>query len=258
MITSFYNKYMKLKIIVLIITLFSFSCSSSGYTISNISYEDNIKVQDSIVDIEIELIIKPFRNKIKTLEKTVGFSKESYSIRDGKLESTLGNLIADILYEECNPEFYKITSNNIDFALFNYGGVRGTLNKGKITQHDLFTIMPWKNLATVVKIEGEKVIELVEYFNNENLAHPSSRLEIEFFNKTNKKIFINKKKFDKNKSYYVLTSNFLQEGGDKMTFFKDPLELYNLKLNLRDLLIKSMKNKNIIESKLDNRIFRSE
>ena len=88
--------------------------------------------------------------------------------------------------------------------------------------------MPWKNLATVVKIEGEKVIELVEYFNNENLAHPSSRLEIEFFNKTNKKIFINKKKFDKNKSYYVLTSNFLQEGGDKMTFFKDPLELYNL------------------------------
>ena len=43
-----------------------------------------------------------------------------------------------------------------------------------------------------------------------------------------------------------------------MTFFKDPLELYNLNLNLRDLLIKSMKNKNIIESKLDNRIFRSE
>ncbi len=43
-----------------------------------------------------------------------------------------------------------------------------------------------------------------------------------------------------------------------MIFFKDPLELYNLNLNLRDLLIKSMSNKKIIESKLDNRIFRSE
>ena len=73
-----------------------------------------------------------------------------------------------------------------------------------------------------------------------------------------KKILINKRKFDKNKSYYVLTSNFLQEGGDKMTFFKDPLELYNLNLNLRDLLIKSIENKKTIESKLDNRIFRSE
>ena len=174
------------------------------------------------------------------------------------MESTLGNLIADILYEESNPEFYKITSNNIDFALFNYGGVRGTLNKGEITQHDLFTIMPWKNLATVVKIKGEKVIDLVDYFNNENLAHPSTRLEIEFINNKIKKILINKRKFDKNKSYYVLTSNFLQEGGDKMTFFKDPLELYNLNLNLRDLLIKSIENKKTIESKLDNRIFRSE
>ena len=249
---------MKLKLIVLIITLFSVSCTNTGYTISKVSYEDNIKVLDSIDDIEIELIIKPFRDKIKTLEKTVGFSKESYSIRDGKLESTLGNLIADILYEESNPEFYKITSNNIDFALFNYGGVRGTLNKGEITQHDLFTIMPWKNLATVVKIKGEKVIDLVDYFNNENLAHPSTRLEIEFINNKIKKILINKRKFDKNKSYYVLTSNFLQEGGDKMTFFKDPLELYNLNLNLRDLLIKSIENKKTIESKLDNRIFRSE
>ena len=249
---------MKLKLIVLIITLFSFSCTNTGYTISKVSYEDNIKVLDSIDDIDIELIIKPYRDKIKTLEKTVGFSKESYSIRDGKLESTLGNLIADILYEESNPEFYKITSNNIDFALFNYGGVRGTLNKGEITQHDLFTIMPWKNLATVVKIKGEKVIDLVDYFNKENLAHPSTRLEIEFINKKIKKILINKRKFDKNKSYYVLTSNFLQEGGDKMTFFKDPLELYNLNLNLRDLLIKSIENKKTIESKLDNRIFRSE
>jgi 5'-nucleotidase len=248
---------MKLKLIVLIITLLSFSCTNTSYNISNISFEDNIKIKDSIIDSEIELIIKPYRNKIKKLKKVIGSSKESYSIRDGKLESTLGNLIADILYEECNPKFKEITSKNIDFALFNYGGVRGTLNKGDITQHDLFTIMPWKNLATVVKIKGEKVVDLINYFNNENLAHPSSKIEIEFFNKKVKKILINKKEFESDKDYYVLTSNFLQEGGDKMIFFKDPLELYNLNLNLRELLIKSMTNKKLVESKLDNRIFRS-
>ena len=68
---------------------------------------------------------------------------------------------------------------------------------------------------------------------------------------------IGEKEFDKNKDYYVLTSNFLQEGGDKMNFFQNPLELYSLDLNLRELLIKSMQNKKITESKLDNRIFRS-
>ena len=34
----------------------------------------------------------------------------------------------------------------------------------------------------MTEVEFVEVIELVEYFNNENLAHPSSRLEIEFFN----------------------------------------------------------------------------
>ena len=248
---------MKLKLIVLVLTLFSFSCSNISYNISNVTFEENIKIKDSIIDPEIELIIKPFRDKIKTLETIIGYSKESYSIRDGELESTLGNLIADILYDECNPEFKEITSKNIDFALFNYGGIRGTLNKGYITQHDLFTIMPWKNVATVVKINGEKVIDLIDYLNNENLAHPSSKIEIEFINKKIKQILIGKKEFDKNKDYYVLTSNFLQEGGDKMNFFQNPLELYSLDLNLRELLIKSMQNKKITESKLDNRIFRS-
>ena len=89
---------MKLKLIVLVLTLFSFSCSNISYNISNVTFEENIKIKDSIIDPEIELIIKPFRDKIKTLEKIIGYSKESYSIRDGELESTLGNLIADILY----------------------------------------------------------------------------------------------------------------------------------------------------------------
>ena len=56
---------MKLKLIVLIITLLSFSCTNTSYNISNISFEDNIKIKDSIIDSEIELIIKPYRNKIK-------------------------------------------------------------------------------------------------------------------------------------------------------------------------------------------------
>ena len=138
--------------------------------------------------------------------------KESYSIRDGKLESTLGNLIADILYEECNPKFKEITSKNIDFALFNYGGVRGTLNKGDITQHDLFTIMPWKNLATVVKIKGGKVVDLINYFNNENLAHPSSKIEIEFFNKKVKNILINKKQFESEQRLLCFNIKLLTRG----------------------------------------------
>jgi 5'-nucleotidase len=53
-----------------------------------------------------------------------------------------------------------------------------------------------------------------------------------------------------------LTSNFLQEGGDKMVFFANPIELYSLDLNLREVLIKYIQSKKEIIGKLDNRIIR--
>ena len=49
---------MKLKLIVLIITLLSFSCTNTSYNISNISFEENIKIKDSIIDLEIESKLK--------------------------------------------------------------------------------------------------------------------------------------------------------------------------------------------------------
>ena len=231
------------------------SCREVTYIIKEIKV-NNIKIADSLsVNNELESIISPFRDEIKELEKVIGYSNESLSIRDGELESTLGNLIADILIEECNPVFNDLTTKNIDFSLFNYGGIRGTMNKGNITQHDLFTIMPFQNIAIVVKLNGSKILELLEYLNLENIAHPISGISIEF-NQNEIKAIINGKDFNINKSYYVLTSNFLQEGGDKMIFFKEPEELHDLNLNIRDVLIYHIANKKMISSKLDNRIKR--
>jgi hypothetical protein len=70
-------------------------------------------------------------------------------------------------------------------------------------------------------------------------------------------VLINKKKFNINKTYYVLTSNFLQEGGDKMMFFKDPLKLFSLKTNIRDVLINYIVKIDTIVSNKDNRIIKN-
>lgn len=247
---------MKFNLIVLIITFLSYSCTNNKSSLIKVSTEKNIKIIDSINNNDLELIINPYRKEIKTLEKVIGYSKGSYSVRDSELESTLGNLIADILYNEISVVFKNLESKELDFALFNFGGIRGTLNKGEITQHDLFTIMPWKNSATIVKITGKKVLELVEYINYENLAHPSAGLNIVFKNNDITNISIKENEFDVSKNYYVLTSNFLQEGGDKMVFFANPIELYSLDLNLREVLIKYIQSKKEIIGKLDNRIIR--
>ena len=75
------------------------SCREETYIIKEIKV-NNIKIADSLsVNNELESIISPFRDEIKELEKVIGYSNESLSIRDGELESTLGNLIADILID---------------------------------------------------------------------------------------------------------------------------------------------------------------
>lgn len=232
------------------------SCEKVNYLVSDVQ-GNNIKISDSLItDNQLEYLIAPYRNELKRLEKVIGYSNQSLSVRDGELESTLGNLIADILMEECNPVFKNMSGKNIDFCLLNYGGVRGTMNRGNITQYDLFTIMPFKNLATVVKLDGNKILELLKYLSKENIAHPVSGINIEF-NDEKITTIIGDKKFDINKSYYVLTSNYLQEGGDKMNFFKDPLKLIELNLNIRDILINNIKKRKSVSSKLDNRIIRN-
>ena len=232
------------------------SCEKVNYLVSDVQ-GNNIKISDSLItDNQLEYLIAPYRNELKRLEKVIGYSNQSLSVRDGELESTLGNLIADILMEECNPVFKNMSGKNIDFCLLNYGGIRGTMNRGNITQYDLFTIMPFKNLATVVKLDGNKILELLKYLSKENIAHPVSGINIEF-NDEKITTIIGDKKFDINKSYYVLTSNYLQEGGDKMNFFKDPLKLIELNLNIRDILINNIKKRKSVSSKLDNRIIRN-
>ena len=99
-------------------------------------------------------------------------------------------------------------------------------------------------------------IFLFQYLNNDNKQHPVSGLKIIFNQKKIQNALIQNKKFNINKSYYVLTSNFLQEGGDKMDFFINPLELYNLETNIREVVIKHITVKKKIEGKLDNRIQR--
>jgi len=73
------------------------SCEKANYLLNDIQ-GNNIKISDSLItNNQLEYLIAPYRNELKRLEKVIGYSSQSLSVRDGKLESTLGNLIADIL-----------------------------------------------------------------------------------------------------------------------------------------------------------------
>ena len=65
---------------------------------------------------------------------------------------------------------------------------------------------------------------------------------------------INGKTLDHNKVYYVVTSDYLSNGGDNMIFFKKGVEKYNLDYKLRNIIIDYFKENKMIVPNKDIRI----
>ena len=113
-------------------TLFITGCSSN-YNFDNIDYSriDIIGVEDSTVT----NVINVYKDSIDLkLDNVIGFSKGLYTKDDYskiKFNSSLGNLIADIIFKQADSVFYKSFGNNIDFVLQNHGGIRSSLLEGK-------------------------------------------------------------------------------------------------------------------------------
>tara|TARA_R110001583_G_scaffold16307_3_gene66989 strand:- start:531 stop:1283 length:753 start_codon:yes stop_codon:yes gene_type:complete len=207
---------------------------------------------------EIEEFVKPYREKVETEMNTVLSYTEKDLVRtDGELESSLGNLVADLCYNRANPVFKSRTNKNIDFALFNYGGIRAGITKGNIITENAFQLMPFENSLVVVELTSEKIKELVDFLLNENKAHPLSKQINLAITKSGYNLTINNQPFNESKTYFVLTSDYLQNGGDNMNFFKNPVSVVNLDYKFRNAIIDYFKATDTIQVKLDGR-FRTE
>ena len=146
------------------------------------------------------------------------------------------------------------TGKKVDFSMSNYGGIRAAITKGNVTVSNAFELMPFDNTLVVVELNYEKIQELFSYFISKKMAHPlSSHIELKIKNKSYN-VLINGKSIDKDKTYFVATSNYLQKGGDAMNFFKNPLSLYDSNFLIRDAIVEYFKSKDTLISNLDNRV----
>ncbi len=234
--------------------LFLFSCKEEKKSLVKITAK-SIKVDSTLTsDENIENVIAPFRDKMQaSINTVITYTKKDLVRIDGELESSLGNLMADLSFERANPIFTEKTNKNIDFAMFNYGGIRAGIPAGEVTNKHAFELMPFENSLVVVELTPEKIEELVAYLIKNNKAHPlSKQIKLNVKNE-GYSLSINGVSFDKGRNYFVLTSDYLQSGGDKMDFFKNPVNLHKLDYKVRDAIIDYFKSKDTLESNLDGR-----
>jgi len=240
--------------ILFIVTALALIGCYSNYNYNNVDYSriDIIGPENSSVN----SIINIYRDSIDSkLDNVIGFSKGLYTKDDYskiKFNSSLGNLIADIIFKQADSVFYKSFGNNIDFVLQNHGGIRSSLLEGEIKLTDAYKILPFENEIVVLEITKEIFDEMVLFLSNEKFPHPISG-----FNIINNKATIDTDR-SSNDKFFLATNDYLLSGGDNMFFLEKNLNVYHLGYPLRDAFIDYIINEEEIESKVDNRFIKNE
>ncbi|WP_166387160.1 5'-nucleotidase C-terminal domain-containing protein [Polaribacter sp. 11A2H] len=231
------------------------SCKNTERSLTKITAK-NITIDSTIVaSAEIDNVIMPYKNKlIDEMERVLTYTAKDLTKQSAQMQSTLGNLMADLCVDIANPMFQKKANTSIDFSMFNNGGLRTSIGAGNVTKESAFKLMPFDNELVVVELTSDKVKELIHYFIQKKSAHPLSKNIDLLIKDDGFELKINGKKFDKNKTYNVLTSDYLQTGGDGMDFFKNPKKLTNLNYKVRDAVIDYFEKTDTLKVGIDNRI----
>ena len=248
---------MRLLLVNLLLLLFLSACTKkSDYKteINNIEVNQLIKIDSSIVKFYL-----PFK---KTLEESlmntpISYSFETYKKNDGELNSTLSNMFADATFEMSNERFKAISGNNIDIVLLNNGGIRSIISKGDISEKTAFELMPFENRIVVLELNGKSINKMIDYLRLVKLQHPIRGLQIKLNNDYSlNDVNINEEKININKKYYVATTDYLLDGGDKMYFLGETTKTIDINYKMRDVLIDYFKKNDTIKLATDNRFIR--
>lgn len=259
------NYNVVLKHFVLFLTFyFAISCTQQKYYISKIEGKkigitnESGKVSGSTsnnISMQVEKYIQPYRENIdKDLNTILAIAPISYD-KNGEWQTSMGIFLADITLEKSNPVFKSRENKSIDICLLNHGGIRSTISKGDVTARTAYEVMPFENSAVVVALKSEQILEIANYIITEKKPHPLAGMTFTIDkNNTVKNIFIQGKPLVSDTIYYVVTSDYLSNGGDNMVFFKNGLEKFDLEYKLRNIMIDYFKEVDTLSVKTDNRI----
>jgi 5'-nucleotidase len=220
----------------------------------------NIEINQQVLsDSSIVKYYQPFKKNLEEslINTPISYSPETYKKNDGELNSTLSNMFADATYEMSNPVFNKMSGKNIDIVLLNNGGIRSIISKGNISEKTAFELMPFENSIVVLELSGLSIIKMIDYLRKVKLQHPISGLQITLNNDYSvNEVKINGVSIENEKKYYVATTDYLLEGGDKMYFLSETIKTTDINYKMRDVLIDYFKKYDTLKLKSDNRFIR--
>lgn len=196
-----------------------------------------IDVHDSSLepDPAAEAMIEPYRNRLEA-EMNEVLNTSDMVMEKAQPEGLLGNFVADLTLQRAQADYSSLDNHGPDFCLLNHGGLRTTLPAGDITKGKVFELMPFENQLVVITLSGEATQELFLYLAKAG-GHPIAGATMGIYDTMPMDPTVQGVALDTERTYKVVTSDYLANGGDKMSFFLNPLNREALDVKLRDAII---------------------
>jgi 2',3'-cyclic-nucleotide 2'-phosphodiesterase (5'-nucleotidase family) len=239
--------------ILTFIAAFLAACSTP-YAITKSNREEYAINEKVGVDSTIVKAYLPYKTVLdQEMSKIIGNTEVALTKASTLPESVLGNFFADAVYNQV-----KKIDPSIDFVFpTTKGGLRNDIPKGPITVSGIFELMPFENQLVLFKLKGSDVLTILTYIASAN-GQPVAGLKMHINHNLPENIYINGKPFDVERTYNVVTSDYIASGGDDASGFGNPIARRDVGLLVRDALLKEVTEiaaaGKKINAKIDGRI----
>lgn len=178
----------------------------------------------------IDSLILPYRTDLeKEMNEIIAVAERNFLVE--RPCGLLNNWVVDALLSS------QLKTTSFDapvMCLLNTGGIRSSINKGNVTLGDVFKVMPFDNTIVCVKMPVSSIVDIEKYLTTTK-GEPIAGAKLE-----KGKLLINDMN-EKSPYFWIISSDYLVNGGDKMTFFEQKISSKTINVLMRDVLISTAK-----------------
>ncbi|SDZ85509.1 5'-nucleotidase, C-terminal domain [Porphyromonadaceae bacterium NLAE-zl-C104] len=202
---------------------------------------------------QMEELVQSYKTELdREMNVVIGRSTQFMDYK--RPESLLTNLTSDVMKSYGDEHL----QGGADIGVMNVHGHRATLPAGDVTIGNLYEIYSFDNTITFLELKGSDLKKMFDAYARIGGAGISSNVKLVIDKRKVKSVTIGGQPIDKNKIYHIVTLDYLAEGNDNMSAFRDAVSSVNTGITLRDVMIDWVKEQtrrgNEIESALDGRI----
>lgn len=210
-------------------------------------------VADSIRDDrQVESLVAPFRDRMaEEILQVIG--EAAIPLAKATPEGTLGNFAADAMLRAARQQL----DGPVHMALTNNGGLRVPIAPGPITVGQMYELMPFENMLSVLTLSGHQIVEMADQLaavRGEPIAGFSFRIETEGDRLVARDLLIGGEPVELEAEYRLVTNDYMANGGDSPSAIHEPLARVDLPVLLRDAFIAYVMEEGVIRPELEGRI----